>query len=114
VIVDLFGAAAAYRYDIRGEPLGVGRSLDVRRPTVLALWGSALSPPLAALPVVIALRRRPGAERALAAAFALGGMMEPVFWGRRACPRHARALVRAHVGLAAALATLPESSAQLS
>ncbi|MBV8980999.1 MAG: hypothetical protein JO086_08890 [Acidimicrobiia bacterium] len=44
---------------------------------------------------------------ALAAEFAMGGMMEPAFWGRRRCPWHARVLVTAHVCLAGALAMLP-------
>jgi hypothetical protein len=103
LVVDLVGAVVAHRNDVRGEPLGVGRSLDVRRPAVLLLWGTGLSPPLLSLPVTAVVSRWPGRLRVLAALFAVGGMMEPLFWGRRPCPRHARVLVNAHVSLATAL-----------
>ena len=40
--VDAAGAAIAIRHRVAGEPFGVGGSLDVRRPAVVALWGTAL------------------------------------------------------------------------
>ena len=104
--VDLVGAVVAHRNDVRGEPLGVGRSLDVRRPGVVLLWGTGLSPPLLSLPVAAVVSRWPSRLRVLAALFAVGGMMEPVFWGRRPCPLHARVLVAAHVSLATILAVV--------
>jgi len=64
LVVDVLGAVVAYRHDLRGEPLGSGGDVDVRRPAVLALWGTALSPPLVALPIAVALRRSPLGERA--------------------------------------------------
>jgi hypothetical protein len=44
--------------------------------------------------------------RVLAVVFAAGALAEPVFWGRRPCPRSARVLLVAHVGLALILAVL--------
>jgi hypothetical protein len=105
VAVDAAGALVAMRHRIAGEPLGFGGSLDVRHPAVVALWGTALSAPIASLVVAVALSRRdPRMLRVLGALFAAGGLAEPVFWGRRPCPRHARALLTAHVALAGVLA----------
>ncbi len=106
--VDTAGGAVAVRYRVAGEPLGIGGSLDVRKPVVVALWGTALSAPVTSLAVAAAhYRRRPGALRLLGAMFALGGLAEPVFWGRRPCPAHGRMLLVAHVAVATALATCP-------
>ena len=43
--VDAAGAAVAVKHRVAGEPLGIGGSLDVRNPVVVALWGTALLPP---------------------------------------------------------------------
>jgi len=102
-----------HRNDLRGEPLGVGGSLDVRRPEVLLLWGTGLSPPLLSLALAALMSRRPRRLRVLAVLFAVGGTMEPVFWGRRRCPWHARALVAAHVTLATALAVVSSRPAMV-
>lgn len=106
LLVDSTGAWVAARHRIAGEPLGVGRFLDVRRPAVLLFWGTGLSAPLVALiGSVFLLRRAPGARRFLGALLAAGALAEPVFWGRRPCPRHGRALLAVHVALGIALAT---------
>jgi len=107
VAVDTAGAILAVRHRVAGEPLGFGRSLDVRHPAVLAMWGTGLSAPLASLIVAVAMIRRPAALRVLGAAFALGAMSEPVFWGRRPCPGYGRALLLAHVIIAGALVGAP-------
>jgi hypothetical protein len=105
VTVDAGGAVVAARHQIAGEPFGFGASFDVRRPSVLIFWGSGLSAPLATLLIAVAVHRRyPAVVRALGGLFAMGGLSEPVFWGRRPCPWQGRALVSAHVALAAKLA----------
>ncbi len=105
VAVDAAGALVAIRHRVAGEPLGFGGSLDVRHPAVVALWGTALSAPIASLLLAVVLSRRdPRMLRVLGALFAAGGLVEPVFWGRRPCPRHGRALLTAHVALGAVLA----------
>jgi hypothetical protein len=82
--VDAVGGAVAVKHRVPGEPFGVGGSLDVRSPAVVALWGTALSAPVTSLGLAAALyRRRPGALRIMGALFALGALSEPVFWGRR-------------------------------
>lgn len=104
-LVDGTGAVVARRHRIVGEPLGVGTVLDVRRPAVLVFWGTGLSAPLASfVAAAMLLRRSPTALRVLGALFAAGAMAEPVFWGRRPCPRYARALLVLHVALGLALA----------
>jgi hypothetical protein len=109
--VDAAGGAAAVRHRIVGEPLGIGGSLDVRNPAVLALWGTGLSAPIASLGLAAALyRRRPQALRMLGVMFAIGALSEPVFWGRRPCPRYGRLLLLAHVTIASALAINPEGT----
>lgn len=103
--VDAAGAAVAIKNDLAGEPLGFGGSLDVRNPLVVALWGTALSAPITSLGLAVALyRRRPDALRILGAAFAIGALSEPLFWGRRPCPRIGRMLIFAHVVFAGAMA----------
>ena len=107
--VDAAGGAVAIRHRVAGEPLGMGGSLDVHHPAVLVLWGTGLSAPIASLALATILyRRRPDMLRVLGALFALGALSEPVFWGRRPCPRIGRALVVAHVAIAAALAVGPD------
>lgn len=106
-VVDLAGAAVAARHGVAAEPFGlrVGRRFDVRRGAVLLAWGSGLSAPLLSLPLAVAAeRRRPGAARAFGAMWAAGAVSEPVFWGRRPCPRLGRVVLAAHVALALALA----------
>ncbi len=104
--VDCAGAVTAFRHRVAGEPLGFGRRFDVRRPAVLFLWGSGLSAPLAVLlAALVAFRRSPRLLRVMGAMFAVGALIEPVLWGRRPCPRYARALLGVHVALGAALAT---------
>lgn len=105
VAVDLVGAVTAWRHRVAGEPLGVGGSLDVRRPLVLALWGSGLSAPLFSLALALAVRRRPE-RRVLGALFALGALSEPIFWGRRPCPRGGRMVLLGHFALATTIAVL--------
>src|SRR4051794_37227661 len=105
IVGNLCAGAIAVRHGVRGEPLGVGGSLDVRRPLVVACWGTGLSAPFASLVLAVALRRRgPNSLRALAALFAAGALVEPVFWGRRPCPRSGKALLWLHVGVATTLA----------
>jgi hypothetical protein len=85
-----------------------GASLDVRNPAVVVLWGTALSAPIASLGLATAVyRHRPEALRVLGAMFALGALSEPVFWGRRPCPRLGRMLLVTHVLVATALAIGP-------
>jgi hypothetical protein len=106
-VADALGAAVAHRHGVAGEPLGLepGRRLDVHRPAVVAMWGTGLSAPLWSLPAaVVAERRRSGAFRVFGTAWAAGALSEPVFWGRRPCPKVGRLAVLAHVGLALALA----------
>ena len=106
-VVDAAGAVVAVRHRIAGEPFGIGGSLDVRRPAVLTLWGSGLSAPIASLVAAAALlASRPGALRFVGALFALGGLAEPVLWGRRPCPRRGRVLLVAHVAIATSLAAV--------
>jgi hypothetical protein len=106
--VDAAGGAVAITHRVAGEPLGMGGSLDVRHPAVLALWGTGLSAPLASLALApILYLRRPEALRVLGALFAVGALSEPVFWGRRPCPRLGRVLLVAHVAIATALAVEP-------
>jgi hypothetical protein len=103
--VDTAGAVVAARHRIAGEPFGMGRSLDVRRPAVLFFWGSGLSAPFASLLVAALLVRRSStALRVMGAMFAFGALSEPAFWGSRPCPRHARVLLAIHVAIGLALA----------
>ena len=82
--VDAAGGAVAMKHRVAGEPFGIGGSLDVRNPAVVMLWGTALSAPITSLGLAAAMyRHRPEALRALGAMFALGGLSEPAFWGRR-------------------------------
>jgi plasmid stability protein len=107
VIVDTAGAVVAARHRIAGEPLDIGGSLDVRNPLVLVFWGSGLSAPIVSLiGATILLRLSPTALRAAGALFAIGAIAEPALWGRRSCPRCARALLAMHVALGTALATV--------
>jgi hypothetical protein len=106
--VDAAGGAVAMKHRVAGEPFGIGGSLDVRNPAVVMLWGTALSAPITSLGLAAAMyRHRPEALRALGAMFAVGGLSEPVFWGRRPCPRLGRMLLVAHVVIASALALGP-------
>ena len=106
--VDAAGGAVAVKHRVAGEPFGIGGGLDVRNPAVVALWGTALSAPVASLGLAAALsRHRPEALRVLGAMFAVGALSEPAFWGRRPCPRHGRMLLVAHVIIASALAVGP-------
>jgi hypothetical protein len=103
--VDTAGGAVAIKNRLAGEPLGFGGSLDVRNPLVFALWGTALSAPLASLGLTVALYRlRPEALRMMGGAFAIGALSEPAFWGRRQCPLIGRILLVAHVIIAGAMA----------
>jgi hypothetical protein len=105
LVVDVAGGVVAVRHRVAGEPFGIGGSLDVRQPAVLALWGSGLSAPIASLVLAVVMyRHRPRALRAMGALFAFGALSEPVFWGLRPCPRHGRMLLLAHVAIASALA----------
>jgi hypothetical protein len=104
VAVDTVGAVVAHRHRVGGEPFGVGGGLDVRNPAVLFFWGSGLSAPVVSLIAAAAAHRHPRVLRVLAVVF--GALAEPVFWGRRPCPRSARVLLVAHVGLALILAVL--------
>ena len=109
VAVDAVGAIVATRHRIAGEPFGVGRSLDPRRPHVSVLWGTGLSAPLASLAAVAAAAVwRPALLRPAGAVFALGALSEPVVWGRRPCSWPAGVGVMGHVALAAAM-SLPRS-----
>jgi hypothetical protein len=102
--VDAVGGAVAIKNRVAGEPLGFGGSLDVRNPLVVAFWGTALSAPFTSLALAVALYRlRPEALRILGAAFAIGALSEPAFWGRRPCPRLGRMLLVAHVVIAGAM-----------
>lgn len=110
VAVDAAGGAVAMKHRVAGEPLGIGGSLDVRNPVVVALWGTALSAPITSLGLALALyRHRPEALRVMGAMFALGALSEPAIWGRRPCPRHGRLLLVAHVVIAIALAIGPRA-----
>jgi len=105
VAVDAAGATVAVRHRVAGEPLGRGGSLDVRHPVVLALWGTGLSAPIASLALApVVYHRRPALLRVMGALFAVGALSEPVFWGRRPCPRVGRVLLVAHVAIGTALA----------
>jgi hypothetical protein len=106
--VDAAGATVAIMHRVAGEPFGVGGSLNVRNPAVVALWGTALSAPITTLGFAAALyRHRPEGLRVMGAAFAVGALSEPVFWGRRPCPRLGRVLLATHVIIASALAIGP-------
>jgi hypothetical protein len=106
--VDAAGGTVAVKNRVAGEPFGVGGSLDVRSPVVVALWGTALSAPIASLGLAIGLYRlRSEALRTMGALFAIGALSEPAFWGRRPCPRLGRMLLVAHVIIAGALAIGP-------
>jgi hypothetical protein len=106
--VDAVGGAVAVKHRVAGEPFGIGGSLDVRNPAVVALWGTALSAPITSLGLAVALsRHRPEVLRVMGAMFAVGALSEPAFWGRRPCPRHGRMLLVAHVIVATALAVGP-------
>jgi hypothetical protein len=112
VAVDAAGALVAARHGVAGEPFGFGGSFDVRRPSVLVLWGSALSAPgLGLAGAVLAGRRAPGAVRVAGAVFAVGAMSEPAFWGRRPCPWYGRVLLWVHVSLGVVLALAPMGDA---
>ena len=105
VAVDTAGATVAVRHRVAGEPFGRGGSLDVRHPVVLALWGTGLSAPIASLVLApVVHHRRPALLRVMGALFAVGALSEPVFWGRRPCPRVGRVLLMAHVAIGSALA----------
>lgn len=104
LLVDAVGAIVAVRRHVAGEPLGVGASLDVRRPTVLILWGTGHSAPLASLIGALVVRHIwPPGLRALGAVFAAGALAEPVFWGRRSCSVLGRLLLTSHLVLAVAM-----------
>ena len=106
--VDAVGATIAVRRDVRGEPFGIGASLDVRTPAVLVFWGSGLSAPLASLAgAAVARRIWPRGLRTLGVVFAVGALSEPVFWGRRPCSLVGRVVLVLHVLLAAAIAVAP-------
>jgi hypothetical protein len=103
--VDTAGGAVAIKHRVAGEPFGIGGSLDVRSPAVVALWGTALSAPVTSLGLAIVLHRhRPQVLRVLGAMFAIGALSEPAFWGRRPCPRLGRILLVTHFIVASALA----------
>ena len=111
VVVDTAGATVAVRHRVAGEPFGRGGSLDVRHPVVLALWGTGLSAPIASLALApVVYHRRPALLRVMGALFAVGALSEPVFWGRRPCPRVGRVLLLAHVAIGTALALGAEAS----
>ncbi len=102
------------KHCVAGEPLGIGGSLDVRNPAVVVFWGTALSAPITLLGLATSLERhRPQALRILGPIFALGGLSEPAFWGRRPCPLLGRVLLVAHVVLASALAFGPVGTDEL-
>lgn len=106
--VDAAGGAVAMKHRVAGEPFGIGGSLDARSPIVVALWGTALSAPIASLGLAVALYRlRPEALRIMGAMFAIGALSEPALWGRRPCPRLGRMLLVAHVIIASTLAIGP-------
>lgn len=106
--VDAVGATIAVRQRVPGEPLGIGASLDVRRPAVLIFWGTGLSAPLASLAGALVVRRIwPGGLRAFGLVFAFGALSEPAFWGRRSCSVLGRLVLVLHVVLAAAIAIVP-------
>jgi hypothetical protein len=107
--VDTAGATVAVRHRVAGEPFGRGGSFDVRHPTVLTLWGTGLSAPIASLALApIVYHRRPALLRVMGALFAVGALSEPVFWGRRPCPLLGRVLLVAHVAIGTALALGPD------
>jgi len=106
--VDTAGGAVAIKNRVAGEPLGIGGSLDVSNPMVVALWGTALSAPISSLGLAAVLYRfRPQALRIMGAAFAVGALLEPAFWGRRPCPPSGRILLMAHVLIGAVMAIGP-------
>jgi hypothetical protein len=108
VMVDTIGSIVAVRQRVAGEPLGIGASLDVRRPAVLIFWGTGHSAPLASLVLALVLRRvRPQGLRPLGALFAAGALSEPVFWGRRSCSLLGRLVLISHVVLGVGLAATP-------
>lgn len=111
VVVDAIGAIVAVRRRVAGEPLGIGASLDVRRPTVVILWGTGHSAPLASLAGALVVRRVwPPGLRALGAVFVAGALSEPVFWGRRSCSILGRLVLALHVVLAAGLTLTRDDS----
>ena len=108
--LDLVGAWQATRHRLIGEPFGVRPPRCLPEALVVAGWGTALSGPLVADAVLIALapvadRGHPGARRAVALLAALrlvGVLSEPVTWGRRP-PRRTMVVAAAHLALGMAL-----------
>jgi hypothetical protein len=108
--LDLVGAWLAARHHLIGEPLGIRPPRALPEALVVAGWGTALSGPLLADGVLIAVapaadRAHPGARRAVAllAALRLAGVLsEPVTWGRRP-PRRTMIVAAGHFAVGAAL-----------
>jgi hypothetical protein len=73
----------AVRHQLEGEPFRVRLPVRVPRPVELALFGTALSGPLAVDGLLVALGERPGVVRGLGWLRVVGVLSEPATWGRR-------------------------------
>jgi hypothetical protein len=97
----VLGAVLAGRDQLEGTPFGIRLPVAVPTPLVPVVWGTAISAPLAAVPLLLAAGDRP-VRRWLAAIGLVGQLSEPITWRRDRSPAQT-AVIAANLVLTASL-----------